>query len=472
MPVRSVVGMVALLLVTVACSGDDDDGDATGPSTSAVAATTSTSVEPSSSVTDAGVESSATPSTSALPGPSGPGCAELPADGDGSVEGMADDPVVAAAGNNDQLTSLVGAIDAAGLTDTLNGAGPFTVFAPINSAFAVVPDLEALLAEPELLGAVLSLHIVEGQRLSVADLTGAGSVPTLGGELSFTSDGAAVTVNGAASVVCADIQTANATVHLIDGVLLPPVDEEVVAGSQLYSVDLATGATTSLGAIGSGLGVIGLAFAPADTSGVVYGLTDTPELITFETADPATVTAVPIIGVAEGSTLVAIDGRAADGSVLAVSDASVLYALDPTTGTATAIGDGINPPVTDPGVGMDIDPATDRVRLSVATGENLRVDPTTGTVEVDPATEQPVVDANFFLPETASRPRVVALAGVAGPDGATLLYGIDSLAATLVSVDSPNEGLLRTVGPLGITVTDGASFDIASNDDALLVVPG
>jgi uncharacterized surface protein with fasciclin (FAS1) repeats len=146
---------------------------------------------------------------------------------------MAAQPVTVAAGSNPQLTSLIAALDAAGLTGALSGEGPFTVFAPVDSAFAAVADLDGLLADPEQLGAVLSLHVVEGQRLSAADLTAAGTVTTIGGELSFTSDGASATVNGAASVVCADIETANATVHLIDAVLPPPVDEEVVSGSQL-----------------------------------------------------------------------------------------------------------------------------------------------------------------------------------------------------------------------------------------------
>ena len=81
---------------------------------------------------------------------SGPGCAAVPTEGEGSFEGMADDPAATAAGNNPQLSTLAAAVDAAGLTDTLNGEGPFTIFAPSNSAFAKIPadDLEAVLADP------------------------------------------------------------------------------------------------------------------------------------------------------------------------------------------------------------------------------------------------------------------------------------------------------------------------------------
>ena len=151
----------------------------------------------------------------------------MPTAGEGSFEGMADDPVVTAAGNNPQLSALADAVDAAGLTDTLNGEGPFTIFAPSNSAFAKIPpdDLQAVLADPAgVLTDVLTLHVVSGQRLSTSDLIAAGTVDTLGGTLTIDRFGDRVTVDagtGPAVVVCGDIQTANATVHIIDAVLLP-----------------------------------------------------------------------------------------------------------------------------------------------------------------------------------------------------------------------------------------------------------
>ena len=73
-------------------------------------------------------------------GPTGPACASVPADGEGSFAGMADDPAATAASNNPELSTLVAAVAAAGLVDTLNGAGPFTIFAPANSAFDQDPD--------------------------------------------------------------------------------------------------------------------------------------------------------------------------------------------------------------------------------------------------------------------------------------------------------------------------------------------
>ncbi len=152
----------------------------------------------------------------------GPACSAVPADGAGSFEGMAQDPVATAASNNPVLSTLVGAVGAAGLGDTLNNAENITVFAPINDAFAAVDPatLSAAMADPTgLLTTVLTYHVV-GERLSPADL--AGTHQTLqGGEVTVSGSGEDFTVNGAAKVVCGNVTTGNATVYLIDGVLLP-----------------------------------------------------------------------------------------------------------------------------------------------------------------------------------------------------------------------------------------------------------
>ena len=129
--------------------------------------------------------------------------------------------------NNPQLSTLGAAVEAAGLTDTLNGEGPFTIFAPSNSAFGKIPpgDLDAVLADPAgALTDILTLHVVVGQRLSTTDLVDAGTIDSMAGTLTIDQFGDRVTVDagsGPAIVVCGDIQTANATVHIIDTVLLP-----------------------------------------------------------------------------------------------------------------------------------------------------------------------------------------------------------------------------------------------------------
>ena len=143
-----------------------------------------------------------------MAGPYGPLCAAVPADGEGSVDGMADDPVGTAASNNPLLTTLVAAVTAAELGDTLNSAGPFTVFAPVNSAFDKIDPatLESVLADTETLTSILTYHVIPEQ-LSAADLVGGGTFATVNG--------------GASALQCADVPTANATVFLIDTVLMP-----------------------------------------------------------------------------------------------------------------------------------------------------------------------------------------------------------------------------------------------------------
>jgi len=145
---------------------------------------------------------------------------------EGTLSGMTDDPVGTAASNNPVLTTLVTAVSEAGLVDTLNSAEALTVFAPTDCAFAALDPatLEAALADPEgLLTQVLGFHVVAGERLSAADLADVTELETFTGEtLEISVDGDSVMVGGQASVVVPDISTANATVHLIDSVMLPP----------------------------------------------------------------------------------------------------------------------------------------------------------------------------------------------------------------------------------------------------------
>ncbi len=155
--------------------------------------------------------------------PFGSACSAVPTTGMGSFSGMAGDPVATAASHNPVLSTLVTAVTAAGLGDTLNSAAGITVFAPTNDAFAAMDPatLKAALDDPKgLLTTVLTYHVVAG-RLTPEQL--AGTHTTLqGGDLTVTGSGTSFTVNGKAMVVCGDVQTANATVYIIDGVLLPP----------------------------------------------------------------------------------------------------------------------------------------------------------------------------------------------------------------------------------------------------------
>ena len=187
-----------------------------------------------SSDADPGAASSAPMASSAAPSasdamtadtasmPFGPGCAAVPADGAGSFTGMASDPVATAASNNPLLSTLVTAVGKAGLGETLNTTKDVTVFAPTNDAFAALDKatMDKAMADPKgLLTTVLTNHVVEGR---IAPDMLAGDHKTLAGTtITVEGSGEDFTV-GTAKVVCGNVQTSNATVYIIDGVLLPP----------------------------------------------------------------------------------------------------------------------------------------------------------------------------------------------------------------------------------------------------------
>ena len=121
------------------------------------------------------------------------------------------------------FTTLVAAVEAAGLVDTLKGDGPFTVFAPTDEAFAALPagTVEDLLKPENIdqLTAILTYHVVPGKVMST-DLTNNMMAPTVqGGDLTIMTEGG-VTVNGA-NVTTADIETSNGVIHVIDAVIIP-----------------------------------------------------------------------------------------------------------------------------------------------------------------------------------------------------------------------------------------------------------
>lgn len=154
--------------------------------------------------------------------PFGPGCASVPKDGKGSFAGMAKDPVATAASNNPELSTLVTAVKKAGLVDTLNNAKNITVFAPTNAAFEKIPkaDLDKVLNDKEQLTKVLTYHVV-GEKLTPEKLEN-GSYETLEkSKLTTAGSGTKYTVNDTSKVVCGNVPTANATVHIVDTVLMP-----------------------------------------------------------------------------------------------------------------------------------------------------------------------------------------------------------------------------------------------------------
>ena len=138
-------------------------------------------------------------------------------------EVVADGDIVAVASGNPDFSTLVAALSAAGLVETLQGEGPFTVFAPTDAAFAALPEgLLAKLLLPEniaVLTAILTYHVVPGMVMST-DVT-AGDVATVeGSTIAITTD-MGVMVNGA-NVVAVDVAASNGVIHVIDAVIVPP----------------------------------------------------------------------------------------------------------------------------------------------------------------------------------------------------------------------------------------------------------
>lgn len=120
------------------------------------------------------------------------------------------------------FTTLVAAVEAAGLVDTLKGDGPFTVFAPSDEAFAALPEgtVEGLLADPEALAAVLTYHVVPGKVMSTDLSNNMMATTANGADVTIMTEGG-VMVNDA-TVVAADIEASNGVIHVIDSVILPP----------------------------------------------------------------------------------------------------------------------------------------------------------------------------------------------------------------------------------------------------------
>jgi uncharacterized surface protein with fasciclin (FAS1) repeats len=201
---RRVAWWPAIALVLAAASAC---GSASS-STSSTASTTHAAASPSESMTEAMATI-------------GNDCGMIPASGMGSMHGMSMDPVVTAASHNPLITTLAAEIRRAGLTATLNSARDITIFAPDNEAFAMLTAHDtAMMSGMEELARILRYHVVTGN-VTPAELASGTTLTTLeGGQLKTSKMGAVYEVNNA-SVTCGNLHTANATVYIINAVLMP-----------------------------------------------------------------------------------------------------------------------------------------------------------------------------------------------------------------------------------------------------------
>ncbi|TGD86991.1 fasciclin domain-containing protein [Mycolicibacterium sp. CH28] len=195
---------------------------------SACSSTTGSTASSESATPRTSTTTTSTPTVAPAADLVGPGCAgytEKVPTGPGSVSGMAAAPLTVAAANNPLLTTLTAALSGklnpnVNLVKTLDG-GQFTVFAPTDDAFAKIDPatIEKLKTDSDLLTSILTYHVVPGQA-GPAQVVGAHTT-VQGGTVTVTGSGNELKVNDA-NVVCGGVKTANATVYLIDTVLMPP----------------------------------------------------------------------------------------------------------------------------------------------------------------------------------------------------------------------------------------------------------
>jgi transforming growth factor-beta-induced protein len=250
-----------------------------------------------------------------------------------------------AAGNPD-FSTLVTAVKAAGLVDTLNSAGPFTVFAPTNAAFAKLPKatLDALLADKKALTDVLTYHVVSGKVLAadVVKLDGKSAKTVNGAEVKIGVSGGKVTLNGNVNVTATDITASNGVIHVIDTVLLPP----------------AAGSTPAAAAPATGQTIVAIAAGDARFSTLVAAVKAAGLVDTLNGAGPFTVfaptnTAFAVLGDDTLKTLLKPENKKTLTDILLyhvvagkVGSADVVK----THGLKTALGKNVNVQLRDGGV--------------------------------------------------------------------------------------------------------------------------
>jgi uncharacterized surface protein with fasciclin (FAS1) repeats len=228
-------------------------------------------------------------------------------------------------------------VEAAGLTATLEGDGPFTVFAPDDDAFAKIPSdaIEALLADTDLLAQVLTYHVVPS-RVTAADVVGLASAATVNGKaLSISVTAGSVMVDGA-NVIATDIEAGNGVIHVIDDVLFPQPILDLVQTAQKagsFKTLLAALEATSLTSVLKGDGPFTV-FAPTDAAfaalpeGTLDALLADPEtlasILTYHVV-PGSVTSDQVVTLTAATTVNGADvSISVDGSTVLVNDAEVI----------------------------------------------------------------------------------------------------------------------------------------------------
>jgi hypothetical protein len=197
---------------------------------------------------------------------------------------------------------------------------------------------------------------------------------------------------------------------------------------------------------------------------VIY-VTSGPQIARFDSANPTSVTSVPVTGLQPGETVRGIDVRPTNQELYAIGTTGRLYVIDPLTGDATAVG-GPSAALA-AGSGFDFNPVTDQARVITGSKMNYRVDPTNGTLAS--------TDSNLSSTDVND---IAYSNNVPGGGGSTTLYGVDTSGARLVTIGgpggspSPDLGSIIAVAPLSVTPdhnSDHSGFDISGSSGTAFV---
>ena len=256
---------------------------------------------------------------------------------------------------------------------------------------------------------------------------------------------------------------------------------EVGGISGLYNINLSSGQASFVGQIADGRQINGLAL-PLPTAYALTVRNGAETIVGFNEAAPrAILSDVAVTGLQPGESLLGIDFRPANGVLYGVGSSNRLYAIDPVTGAATAVGNGqFAVPLTPGAAGFDFNPTVDRIRFVNQAGQNARLNPDTGAiVDFDTLTGGIQLDANLAyaagdrnfgnLPAGVGAGYVNNFAGATS----TTLFVIDTNLDVLVRQDPPNNGVLNTIGSLGIDAGTVLGFDVRSvggNETALAAI--
>lgn len=388
--------------------------------------------------------------------------------------------IVALATSTSDLSTLVTAISTADLTSTLQGEGPFTVFAPTNDAFDNLEDgvLETLLDNPDVLAEVLQYHVVSGKVMSTDLMDGDVTTLLSGKSISVSIMDGVVTLNGNAMVTNADIEASNGVVHLIDEVLLPegfelPKDDIVTIASEIPSLSILVDALTMFPDLVDALSSDGnyTVFAPTNDAftallGVIgqSSLDDVPEdvierLLKYHVISSAALMSGDLTDGQMAATLLSVDDKVTvgiSGSDVTINGANVITAnVEASNGIVHIVDAVLVPSLELSIVNTIVEPAYFNKDFSILTAAVVKADLLSTLIDSE---------ANYTL--FAPNNDAFEAAGITSLEGLTANDLAPILTYHVLDTEVFGDGLPAT----GSAITSlGGDFYLSLNDDGAFI---